>query len=350
MCPYCGTTGAIEQAGGEIVEHDLATALRAIPDSKRGWATNTTSVRCQHCLAISVFSGETIGKKCDFCGSSQLVSYEETKAPFRPESLLPLKIPESRARDLLKEWVAGRWFAPNNLLRLTRTDLVKGMYLPFWTFDAQVEADWYAESGYYYYTSETYTDNQGAKRTRQVRHVRWKPSSGHVSHFFDDELIPASKGIETSLLNGVEPFPTTELIPYDPGYVKGWLVEHYQLDLVEAANVARTRMIRETESMCGKQVPGDTYRGLQVTPSFDQQTFKHILAPVWMITYLYNGKSFQVIANGVTGKIKGKYPLSWVKILLAAMCVIIATVLIISAIGVDNAAKATHFFMTTQGN
>jgi uncharacterized membrane protein YozB (DUF420 family) len=71
---------------------------------------------------------------------------------------------------------------------------------------------------------------------------------------------------------------------------------------------------------------------------------------VWIITYLYNGKSFQVIANGVTGKIKGKYPLSWVKILLAAMCVIIATVLIISAIGVDNAAEATHFFMTTQGN
>lgn len=336
VCPYCGTTAALESSEGEIREHDLAAALRAIPDEKRGWDTPTVSVRCQHCLAISVFASQVIGQRCDFCGSSQLLPYEETKSPFRPESLLPLKIAESNARDLLKEWVAGRWFAPNNLLRLTRTDTVKGIYVPFWTFDANVDADWTAESGTYYYTRESYTDNQGNRKTRQVRHVRWTPVSGNLHHVFDDHLVPATKGIPTKTLDSVGPFPTQELVIYDPAYVKGWLVEHYQLDLVDAANLARQRMAKEITTMCAKQVPGDTHRALQVSPNFDKQTYKHILAPVWLLTYLYNGTSYQVVVNGVTGTVIGDYPKSWIKIALAVVGAIITLLIVISLLGVEN--------------
>src|SRR5262250_1482847 len=69
-------------------------------------------------------------------------------------------------------------------------------------------------------------------QTRQVQHVRWEPAAGRLQHFFDDDLVCASVGVHEALLRGIEPFPTKELMPYDPGYVAGWVVERYQIDLV----------------------------------------------------------------------------------------------------------------------
>jgi hypothetical protein len=215
--------------------------------------------------------------------------------------------------------VSQVWFAPNNLLRLTRTDTVTGLYLPFWTFDAQVEADWSAEAGHHYYTTESFTDSAGKVRTRQVRHTRWQPASGHVSHFFDDQLVCASRGVHTRLVEAVSLFPTQELIPYDPSYVKGWLVEHYQLDLAEAAQDARRRMVNAVEALCARAVPGDTHRSLRVSPNFSNQTYK--------------GCAYQVVVNGVTGVIQGEYPKSWIKIALAVLAALVALALVLYAVG-----------------
>jgi len=100
ICPYCSTVSPANTEltpGGEevIQEHDLVAALRSIPDGKRGWQAKKTSVRCQSCQAISVFDPVRVGQRCDFCGSSALVPYEEIKEAFSPESLLPIKIAET---------------------------------------------------------------------------------------------------------------------------------------------------------------------------------------------------------------------------------------------------------------
>jgi hypothetical protein len=171
-------------------------------------------------------------QRCEFCGSAQLVAYEQTKDAFRPESVLPFKISEDKARDGIRGWYGKLWLAPNALKRRALTDTVKGIYLPYWTFDAHVDATWTAEAGHYYYTTESYTGNDGRTQTRQVQHVRWEPASGRLQHFFDDDLICASVGVHPDLLRGIEPFPTNELVAYDPGYVAGWVVERYQIDLV----------------------------------------------------------------------------------------------------------------------
>src|SRR6266576_2995231 len=73
VCPFCGaeSPATLQTRGANtvIVEHDLAAALRAIPDSARGWQADKISVRCQSCQAISVFDAAQVGKRCDFCGS-----------------------------------------------------------------------------------------------------------------------------------------------------------------------------------------------------------------------------------------------------------------------------------------
>ena len=327
ICPFCGTTSPaqveLSSTGQEIiVEHSLVEALRAVPDDKRGWQAPKISVRCQSCKAISVFDPERVGQRCDFCGSAALVPYEEIKEAFRPETLLPMKLSESQVRDIIRRWYGSRWFAPGKLKSAALTDTVKGLYIPYWTFDAQAHADWRADSGYYYYEQETYRDSDGELKTRQVQKVRWQPSSGSIDHFFDDELVPASRGVHADMLRRIEPFPTKELVPYQPGFLAGWVVERYQIDLGTAAKLAQDEMDQELERMCAARVPGDTYRNLEVQPDYSGQTFKHILTPIWLLTYNYGASTFQVVVNGYTGVIAGKYPKSWVKITLAVLAVI----------------------------
>ena len=149
VCPFCGTTSPakLDASTGGIVEHDLVTALRGITDDKRGWQTEKRYVKCQSCQAISVLDPQRQAQRCEFCGSAQLVPYEQTKDAFRPESLLPFKISEDKARDGIRAWYGRLWLAPNELKRSALTDTVKGIYLPYWTFDAHVDATWTAESG-----------------------------------------------------------------------------------------------------------------------------------------------------------------------------------------------------------
>jgi hypothetical protein len=310
-------------AGLRILRHRLAEALRAIGPDDRGWATEKRSVKCQSCQAITAFDPNHAAKRCDFCGSAAIIPVDEQSRAIRPDSLLEFKIAETQVRESIRRWYGSRWFAPNKLGTRALTDTVHGIYIPYWTFDAQVSADWTAMSGDYYYESESYTDSQGKRQTRQVRKVRWYPSSGHVDHFFDDELVPATKGVETKLLRGVEPFPTTsDLKPYDPGFLSGWVVEQYQIDLVAAAEHAQSAMNEKTRQLCAKQVPGDTHRDLNVDADFSAQTFKHILVPVWMLAYTYGRQNFQVVINGYTGAISGRYPKSWIKITLLVLAIL----------------------------
>jgi Zn finger protein HypA/HybF involved in hydrogenase expression len=264
VCPFCGTESPAELADdGVLVEHDLGAALRAIPDGARGFAAATRQVRCQSCNAISVLDPSRQAQNCAFCGSAQLVPYEETKPAFTPESVLPFRRSETEARDGIRAWYGKLWLAPSRLKSRALTDTVRGVYLPYWTFDAQVEADWTADAGHYYYETETYVVN-GQTRTRQVQRIRWEPAAGHVSHFFDDDLVCASVGVQPALVRGIEPFPTHDAKPYDAGYVAGWVVERYQIDLVGAAQRARAAMDAKLRALCAQQIPGDTYRNLVV--------------------------------------------------------------------------------------
>ncbi len=333
ICPYCGTVapGELNRETGAVQEIPLAAALRDIPDADRGWQTEKRSVRCESCRAVMVLDPDRVGQNCEFCGSPALVPYEEVKSPLRPRSVLPFKVSEVQIRESIRKWYASKWFAPGSLKTRGMVDTVKGVYLPYWTFDAQADCQWWAEAGYYYYVTETYRDSKGQTRTRQVRRTRWEPASGALDHFFDDEPVPGTRGVHIGLLRKVEPFPTQELVPYDKGFLAGFVVEHYQVVLIDAYHNARESMESQLRSMCGQRVPGDTYRNLRVNAHYSEETFKLALVPVWLLTYQYGSKTYQLLANGYTGKMAGEYPKSWIKItavvLLAAVIVLLIVLL-----------------------
>ncbi len=337
ICPFCGTVSPAQEdlaAADEppVVEHDLLAALQAIPDDRRGWQAAKTQVRCQSCQAISVFDPARVGQRCDFCGSSALVPYEEIKESFRPESLLPMKVGENQVRDSIRRWYATRWFAPNKLKTSALTDTVKGLYIPYWTFDAQVHADWTAESGYYYYETETYRDSNGETKTRQVRKIRWRcRATDRWTIFLTMNWCRPRAGFTLRCCAGSSRSPPRNWCPttrafWPAGSLNAtrsiWLPRPKRLGIAWKARCTR---------LCSGEVPGDTHRNLSVDTDYSGQTFKHILAPLWLLTYQFRTRSFQVVVNGYTGTIAGEYPKSWIKItlaVLAGIAVILTVVLL----------------------
>jgi hypothetical protein len=103
--------------------------------------------------------------------------------------------------------------------------------------------------------------------------------------------------------------------------------------LLDAAKASEDAMTRKTYAMCSAAVPGDTQRNLQIHPTFSKRTFKHILVPVWLLTYTYGPRVFHVIVNGYTGRMAGEYPKSPWKVALLIIGVIIVIMIVLLAQG-----------------
>ena len=332
-CPFCGTESPhrIDRETGKVVEVDLVSTLRALPDEARGWLDARRSVQCQSCRAVMVFEASRVGQNCEFCGSPALIDYTEIKAPIRPQGVLPFRIDASRVRDEIRRWWRSKWLAPGRLARAALVDTVRSIYIPYWTFDARVHCPWAAEAGYHYYVPVTTTGANGRRITTMQQRTRWEPAAGVVDTFFDDEPVPGTQGLPLDLLRRVEPFPTAETVPYDTAFLSGFVVEHYQIVLLDAAQASQEQMKRKLYEMCSAEVPGDTQRNLQIHPTFSAQTFKHILVPVWLLSYLYATKTYQVVVNGYDGRMAGQYPKSPWKIAILVLLAIIVCIIVILA-------------------
>jgi len=333
ICPFCGAESPyqIDRNIGEVVEHDLSGALRDTATAEQDFHEQRRSVQCQSCRAIMTFEASRVGQNCEFCGSPALIAYDAIKSPIKPEGILPFRIDRNRVRDDIRRWWRSKWLAPGRLAKAALVDTVKSVYVPYWTFDARAHCPWAADAGYYYYVEVDGRDGKGNRITRQERRVRWEPASGQIDHAFDDDLVPGTTGVAVDLLRQVEPFPTAEIVPYDTAFLAGHVVEHYQVALAQAAGDSEAQMRSVLEQLCAKEIPGDTYRNLVISPTFSARTFKHVLVPIWLLVYVFGARSFQVVVNGYTGRIAGRYPYSpWKIAFLIALALLIFSIVILS--------------------
>ncbi len=324
----CGHCGHVVEIAGEgdsaIVEHDLEHGLAAT--AQRGYGHAVRRATCKECNATVSFDAAATAAACDFCGSWQVLQQEENRNVLRPESLVPFQVDRDTATKSFSTWISKLWFRPSALKSEATVSEMRGIYVPYWTFDAHVDSSWTAQSGTYYYVTETYTerDAQGntVTKTRQVQKVRWRPAWGSRNDFYDDLLVCASRGLPPKLAAKAGDYDTGGLVPYEPRYLAGWRAEEYGVELNAAWKDAVSRMESSQHSRCANDVPGDTHRFLRVTNRFHDETFKHVLLPMWVSAYRFRDEVYRVLINGQTGKVTGKAPLSWFKILLFAAVVI----------------------------
>lgn len=295
------------------------------------------ALHCENCGAVTTFGEGQVAGQCAFCGSGKVVEQAGSQNLIRPESVLPFAIKKEQALEMFRKWISGLWFRPNDLKSVSQVSKITGTYVPFWTFDAFTSSYWTADAGYHYYVTEEYTetdsDGNRVTRTRQVQRTRWEPASGYRQDFFDDELVCASKGLPPDLIGGVCPYALDQLAPYAPAFLAGFVGEEYQIDLAGGWAIGKQKMESKVYSLCAGDVPGDTHRNLSVNSAFSQMTFKHVLLPVWISAYLYNGKTYRFLVNGQTGHTTGEAPLSWWKISALVLVILVVIVILVFLFG-----------------
>ena len=104
-------------------------------------------------------------------------------------------------------------------------------------------------------------------------------------------------------------------MPYQPEYLAGWRAEEYSLDLEAAWSLGQQSIASIQREACAGDIPGDTYRDLKVRNSFSEVHWKHVLLPIWSLTYSFRGEVYAVLVHGQHGTVVGRAPYSWWKLL-----------------------------------
>lgn len=318
-CPYCdyeeeiGTQDSGNPDSGAAEELDFQKAQET---SNCDWGVKKKVILCKSCGAESVYDELEIASECPYCGSNQVME-EKDKDTMAPGGVVTFALTAKEAAARFKSWIKRKLFCPAAAKEGARPGAFKGVYLPYWTFDAHTES--------------TYTAEYGIDRT--VRHkdetrvvTDWYPVKGRYREDFDDELVLGSARYEEGLMRDVEPFHTADNKKYRPEYVAGFIAERYSIGLKQAWEKAKEYIGRKLKANIEDKVReehrADHVRVKRVDTGYSGITYKYLLLPVWLSAYQYKGKIYHFMVNGQTGKAGGQAPVSAMRVAIAALLVV----------------------------
>ena len=313
-CEHCGYTAPspAKRIGGRADEHEFT--LESLRKSAKGWGINRREIRCENCGAVLSIDDKTLSTTCSFCGSNKVNLREVVDDALRPSALIPFKIEPKTAYGCIMNWLGKGWYHPSELSSLANLDRLQGIYLPFWIFAANIRADWKAEVGYE--RQERYYDS-GSKEWKTRIRIDWRWETGNVGLSINHLTISASSHIRQDILERLYPFNYGELVVYNPDFLAGWNAQQYDIVLSDAWEKAKARMREQAKQTCRQDIPSPHVRNLSLTADFADETWKYVLLPIYLVSYQFNQKVYQVMVNGQSGLIAGQKPVAWWKIWLA---------------------------------
>jgi ribosomal protein S27E len=313
-CQSCGTTQPVTATATVVESHPLDDALKHMTPL----SAEALEVTCDGCGSVVVFEPPEVAGACSFCGAMIVAQPKAADPMIAPDAVLPVKITKEAAQNEVRQWIASRWFAPNELQKMARQEGIAGVYLPYWTYAADTSSQYSGARGVHYWQTEyfTTTDSNGnqIQESRQVMRTAWSPAAGHVARRFDDVLVPATKAVNEVRLNALEPWDLPSLCSYEPAYLAGFKAQRYQVALPDGFEKAKVVMERVITEDIRRDIGGDEQRVDGVQTATTNETFRHLLLPVWIGAYRFEGKVFQVVVNARTGEVQGERPYSATKI------------------------------------
>lgn len=323
-CDHCGyhePLGQSRPVENVIKELDFENAVQArLPDHE---IEETRVSKCPNCAAQVEFDPVTHATECPFC-ATPVVTDTGVHRHIKPRGVLPFALDEKTARGAMSDWLGSLWFAPGGLQEYAaKGRRMQGIYVPYWTYDADTKSRYAGERGTIYYETRTVM-RDGKQVTQRVQKIRWTPVRGRVARWFDDVLVLASKSLPKRYTDGLEPWDLSALEPYSPEYLAGFRAEGYAVELQDGYSEARHIMARVIERDVRFDIGGDRQRVHDIDTTVADVTFKHILLPVWLAAYKYRGQTYRFVVNGRTGKVQGERPWSMWKIAGAVVVGLIA--------------------------
>ena len=319
-CNYCGYHEAPES---EVVGKSAETfefTVETVEQASHGWGTEREEIVCQTCASHIIVAPDELTTSCPFCNSNKVVHHRAAQDVLRPRFLVPFQIDDEKCHAVVREWLGGHWLVPAKVQQLASIGDFAPLYLPYWTFDASSAAEWEAEVGY----DRTETDSDGDEYT--VTDWRWE--SGSVNHIFKNVKVRGTERLNRKhIFNIQRDFNLDSLVKYDPSYLAGTQAIAYEEALEPAWASARSAMRERMRTRCKNDVGGDRMRNFSMTLEFDDEAWRYILLPVYVASYHYENKPYQLLVNGQTGLVEGQRPADWRKIGL-----IVGTILLIAGL------------------
>lgn len=316
-CPYCGAQQEIEQVETKV-ERRSFEELQQKPRRPRDQIPPRLYV-CQQCAAHT--ESDTWSTECQFCGAA-LVADTFDPNLIAPEGVIPFQIDQNGSREHLQRWIKTRWFAPNALKKVSEANKTKSTYLPHWVWDANTQTAYRGYRGRDYYVTVTRNG-----RTTRERRTHWTPVRGQVRRKFHNVPTSASTHVNQKHLDDIgSDWPIPSALAYQPEYLSGHQTQRYDIEPEAGLQNAKVKMEQQIQRDIRRDIGGDRQRISSMDPRYSNIKYRLLLMPVWMVAYMFRGKPWQVLVNGITGKISGERPYSPWKIAFAVLLAVIAIV------------------------
>ena len=330
-CGHCGYHREIVfDENDQIEEQDyeaVLARLEALRKEESGGEQGLEQViACGNCSAEVTFTGVLTATECAYCGTPLQRDGVHTDSERIPvDAVLAFEIDKATAKAGLKRWLKRLWFAPGSFKRQGARGRFEGIYLPFWTFDALSFTRYRGQRGVHR------TERVGrGKNARTRTRTDWSPVSGKFQRFLDDVLVLAARRADSPLLRRLEPWPLEKCRPFAPEFLAGFLARTYDTRLVDGFTEARADMEQVLKRETRRRIGGDAQRITDFDVRYDAITYKHLLLPLWLMSYRYGDRTFQVVINAVTGQVYGERPWSVWKIVFAILGVFTAVLLFVA--------------------
>ena len=303
-CPYCDTefdmeTLASYDAGLNGEQDSMEWETSAGTQWQEGEADGLRTYVCKSCGGEIVGDENTAATSCPFCGNP-VVMMGQFSGALKPDLVIPFKLDKNAAKAGLMQHLSGKRLLPKIFKDQNHIDEIKGIYVPFWLFDTDADA-------------------QVRYRTTKVR--VWSDSKydyTDTSHFlvnrsgsvsFEHIPVDGSTKMPDDLMESIEPFIFSAAVDLQTAYLPGHLADRYDVDAEQSIERANERVKRSTEEVFASTVHG--YQTV-VTESSNIRLHggkaKYALYPVWILNTTWQGKKYTFAMNGQTGKFVGDLP------------------------------------------
>jgi hypothetical protein len=320
-CEYCGYIAAVAAARLGRAAQDFEFTLETLSQARQGWGTQRQVLHCDSCGAELSIAPGALTTACAFCASNQVNVITTPEETLRPRFLVPFKVPPEQTLALASAWMGKGWYHPSELAGSAILRRFYGVYLPFWNFNARVDAQWRAEVGYQR-TERLYNARQKRWETR-TRTV-WKWENGRVHLNVEDLLVSGSAPNHLShpILHRIYPFNMGDLVAYTPEFLAGWQAQAFETTLVDAWEIGKRTIRADAKEACYNRINSSQVRNFSMSADFSDESWRYILLPVYLAAYRYESKVFQVMINGQTGAVAGAKPVAWWKVWLAIAAIL----------------------------
>ena len=304
-CPYCDTEYDMETVK-EVMNEDTEEASDQMEWNttagsawQNGEAGDLVSYICKSCGGEIVCDRTTAATACPYC-DNPVVMQEHFAGMLRPDCVIPFKLDKKAAKEAYQNHLKGKVLLPGAFKDKNHIDEIKGVYVPFWLFDAEAEA----KVRYRATRVRTWSDsNYEYTETRYYRVLR----EGNLG--FEHVPVDGSTKMADDLMESIEPFDFSEAVDFQTAYLSGFLADRYDVDAEQSIERANERIKKSTESAFADTVHG--YSSVIPESSsvrLSEGKSKYALYPVWLLNTTYQNEKYTFAMNGQTGKFVGNLP------------------------------------------